>query len=84
MRHDGFNPTVIAENLVDLEKSEVEYFPTGRVMAIDHYVLRPGAGPLPWIFKIPETCRNTTYVNADFVARVGQEKLTGFKFVPLP
>jgi hypothetical protein len=35
---------------------------------------------LPAIFKIPQTRRNTTYVNEAFVELVEENGLTGFRF----
>lgn len=84
MRYWGFNPTKMVEGLLDMNKSDIKYFPGGRVMRVAHYELNPITKPLPWIFKIPETRRNTTYVNQDFVNKVKEHKLTGFKFLDLP
>ena len=54
------------------------------IMAIDNYVLRETGIRLPPIFKIPQTRVNKTYVNDEFIARVNECKLTGFRFQPLP
>ena len=51
---------------------------------IDHYVLRADEKELPPIFRIPQLVRNTTYVSNEFIARVNECKLTGFRFQPLP
>ena len=53
-------------------------------MAIDHYVLRKTGIRLPPVFKIPQTRVNKTYVSDEFIARVNECKLTGFRFQPLP
>ena len=53
-------------------------------MDIDHYALRADTKELPPIFRIPQLVRNTTYVSDEFIARVNECKLTGFRFQPLP
>ena len=83
MQYYGFNPTRIVD-VVDEEKSTIAYFSSGRLMDIDHYVLRADAKELPPIFRIPQLVRNTTYVSDEFIARVNECKLTGFRFQPLP
>ena len=83
MQYYGFNPTRIVD-VVDEEKSTIAYFSSGRLMDIDHYVLRADAKELPPIFRIPQLVRNTTYVSDEFIALVNECKLTGFRFQPLP
>ena len=83
MQYYGFNPTRVV-NVVDEEKSNIAYFSDGGLMDIDHYVLRPDVKELPPIFRIPQLVENTTYVSDEFIARVNECKLTGFRFQPLP
>ena len=83
MQYYGFNPTRIVD-VVDEKNSIIVYFPDGGIMDIDHYVLRADAKELPPIFRIPQLVRNTTYVSDEFIARVNECKLTGFRFQPLP
>ena len=83
MQYYGFNPTRIVD-VVDEEKSTIAYFSDGGLMDIDHYVLRPDVKELPPIFRIPQLVANTTYVSDEFIARVNECKLTGFRFQPLP
>ena len=83
MQYYGFNPTRIVD-VVDEEKSTIAYFSDGGLMDIDHYVLRPDVKELPPIFRIPQLVENTTYVSDEFIARVNECKLSGFRFQPLP
>ncbi len=79
MRYFAFNPTTIVD-LLDEEKSEIARFRSGGVMAVDKHVLLDSVTSLPPIFKIPQTRRNTTYVNEQFVQRVQASGLLGFRF----
>lgn len=79
MRYFGFNPTTVVD-ILDETRSEIVRFSSGRVMAVDRHVLLASVKQLPSIFKIPQTRRNTTYVNEAFVTRVNEAGLTGFKF----
>ena len=83
VQYYGFNPTIILD-LLDEDQSQITYFSSGKIMAIDHYVLRKTGIRLPPIFKIPQTRVNKTYVSDEFIARVNECKLTGFRFQPLP
>ena len=49
-------------------------------MAVDKHILLDSITTLPPIFKIPQTRRNTTYVNEAFVQRVQAHRLQGFRF----
>jgi hypothetical protein len=79
IRYFGFNPTTIVD-ILDESRSEMVYFSSGRVMRVDKHVLLDSVTSLPPIFKIPQTRRNTTYVNEAFVTRVEDTGLTGFRF----
>ena len=79
VKYFGFNPTTVVD-ILDESRSEIVRFSSGRVMAVDRHVLLACVKQLPPIFKIPQTRRNTTYVNEAFVARVKATGLTGFKF----
>lgn len=79
VKYFGFNPTTVVD-ILDESRSEIVRFSSGRVMAVDRHVLLACVKQLPPIFKIPQSRRNTTYVNEAFVARVKATGLTGFKF----
>lgn len=79
IRYFGFNPTTIV-NVLDESRSKIIYFSNGRVMEVEQHVLLEEVKTLPPIFKIPQTRRNTTYVNEDFVNRARATRLTGFRF----
>lgn len=79
IKYFAFNPTTIVDCL-DEAKSDVARFSDGRVMAVDRYHLLDSVIELPPIFKIPQTRRNTTYVNEAFVRVVEKHRLTGFDF----
>ena len=83
MQYYGFNPTRIVD-VVDEKNSTIVYFPDGGIMDIDHYALRADTKELPPIFRIPQLVRSRTYVSDEFIARVNECKLTGFRFQPLP
>ena len=83
MQYYGFNPTRIVD-VVDEKNSTIVYFPDGGIMDIDHYALRTDTKELPPIFRIPQLVRSRTYVSDEFIARVNECKLTGFRFQPLP
>lgn len=79
MRYYAFNATTMVDALDEL-RSEIAYFRSGRVMAVDKHVLLESITSLPPIFKMPQTRRNTTYVNEMFVERAQQNGLLGFRF----
>ena len=79
MRYFAFNATTMVDAL-DESRSEIAYFRSGRVMAVDQHVLLDSVTSLPPIFRMPQTRRNTTYVNEAFVARAQQHGLLGFRF----
>lgn len=79
VQYFGFNPTTIVD-VLDESCSEVRRFRDGRVMAVERHVLLDSVASLPPIFKIPQTRRNTTYVNEEFVRLAEERGLTGFRF----
>lgn len=79
MEYFGFNATAIVD-ILDESRSQIVRFSSGRVMSVSQYMLATSVKQLPPIFKIPQTRRNTTYVNEAFVMRVEEAGLTGFKF----
>lgn len=79
MRYFGFNATTIVDAL-DEEKSKIKRFTDGGVMRVEQHVLRESVTSLPPIFKMPQTRRNTTYVNEQFVEVVQRHGLSGFRF----
>jgi hypothetical protein len=83
VQYVGFNPTTIVD-VLDESRSEVKRFRDGRVMAVERHVLLESIAGLPPIFKIPQTRRNTTYVNEGFVQLAEERKLTGFRFESPP
>lgn len=79
MRYFAFNATTIVD-VLDETRSEIARFRSGGVMAVDKHILLDSVTTLPPIFKIPQTRRNTTYVNEAFVQRVQMSGLLGFRF----
>ena len=79
MRYFAFNATTIVD-VLDEARSEIARFRSGGVMAVDKHVLLDSITTLPPIFKIPQTRRNTTYVNEAFVQRAQASGLQGFRF----
>jgi hypothetical protein len=79
MRYFAFNTTTIVD-VLDEARSEIARFRSGGVMAVDKHILLGSVTALPPIFKMPQTRRNTTYVNERFVAEVQRHRLSGFGF----
>ncbi len=79
MRYFAFNATTMVDAL-DESRSEIKRFSDGGVMRVPKHVLLESITALPPIFKMPQTRRNTTYVNEAFVARAQQHGLLGFRF----
>lgn len=79
MRYYAFNATTMVDAL-DESRSAIAYFRSGGVMAVDKHVLLDSVTSLPHIFRMPQTRRNTTYVNEAFVERAQQHGLQGFRF----
>jgi hypothetical protein len=77
MHYRAFNPTTLVNGLDEIE-SEILRFKDGGVMKVERHVLLSSVQILPPIFKMPQTRRNTTYVNEDFVQRA--QGLLGFRF----
>ncbi len=74
-------------DVLDLEKSRLEYVPIGHLaLRIDYHQFRTDQLAGLSIFQIPERLYSV-YVTEEFVSRVRQSGLKGFKFVkvwPLP
>ena len=79
VQYYGFNPTTIV-NVLDERTSQIKRFSDGGVMRVERHELLDSVTNLPPIFKIPQTRRNTTYVNELFVRLVEDHGLTGFRF----
>jgi hypothetical protein len=79
MRYFAFNATTIVD-VLDEQKSKIKRYTDGGVMRVEQHILRESVTTLPPIFKIPQTRRNTTYVNEAFVQRVQTSGLQGFRF----
>ena len=79
VRYFAYNATTMVDAL-DETRSEIAWFRSGGVMAVDKYVLLESVRTLPPIFKMPQTRRNTTYVNEELVQRVQASELLGFRF----
>lgn len=62
------NTLNIVHNLLDKQKSDISFFPDGRIMKIDSFVFKKRKN-LPPIFKIPETNINT-FVNNEMANRM--------------
>ncbi len=75
-----FNVTRTVDAL-DVERSEVKrYRSSGRIMRVLRYRFHEGRLAGLTIFKIPEEPLKTVFVNRDFVRRVKDARLTGFRF----
>lgn len=79
MSYSAFNATTIVD-VLDEEKSSIKRYTDGGVMRVEKHGLLEMVTTLPPIFKIPQTRRNTTYVNEAFVQRVQASGLQGFRF----
>jgi hypothetical protein len=79
MRYFAFNATTIVD-VLDEQKSKIKRYTDGGVMRVEQHILQESVTTLPPIFKIPQTRRNTTYVNEAFVQRVQTSGLQGFRF----
>lgn len=62
------NTLNVVDNLLDKKKSDISFFPDGRIMKIDFFAFRKRKN-LPPIFKIPETNINT-FVNEEMANRM--------------
>jgi len=78
----AFNVTNVVDAL-DLEDSEIKYFRDGRIMRILHHKFRTEKLIGQHIFKIPQTPLMDVFVTQDFVSRVENANLLGFKFLPV-
>ncbi len=68
---------------LDHDRSEVERFDDGRVMAVDFYAFKPGLLRGKHVFKLPETARIEVLVSNDFKELVEKHCLTGLIFKEL-
>jgi hypothetical protein len=76
------NVTEIRDAL-DVERSEVVRFSSGRVMRVVKYEFFADRLRGASIFRLPELARSDLHVTDDFVTRVSECRLTGFEFTPV-
>jgi hypothetical protein len=62
------NTLNVVQDLLDKKKSDISFFPDGRIMKIDSFTFNKRKN-LPPIFKIPETNINT-FVNEEMASRI--------------
>lgn len=62
------NTLNVVHDLLDKKKSDISFFPDGRIMKIDSFTFSKRKN-LPPIFKIPETNINT-FVNEEMASRI--------------
>lgn len=58
-----FNTFNVVQDILNKKRSDISYFPDGRIMRINSFVFK-NKKELPLIFKIPETNINT-FINED-------------------
>lgn len=77
-------PTCILEDAFDTELSKFKRFrSSGRIMAIDRYVLREPLGGFPLIFRLDPNISGKVFVNQDFCEAVDRLGLVGAEFRPV-
>ncbi|MGH7635195.1 MAG: imm11 family protein, partial [Gemmatimonadaceae bacterium] len=75
----AYNVTRVIDAL-DEKASSIARFPSGNVMSIATYVFRSDLLASVPIFKIPQLPRAHVFVTDEFVSRVAESDLTGFRF----
>ncbi|MGC9357759.1 MAG: imm11 family protein [Anaerolineae bacterium] len=75
----AFNVTRLVD-VLDVENSEVKRFRSGRIMRVLRYSFHEERLADLTIFKIPEEPLKMVFVTRDFVRRVQNKGLTGFRF----
>ncbi|MEM8835732.1 MAG: hypothetical protein AAGD00_07925 [Planctomycetota bacterium] len=74
-------PTCILEDVFDTELSKFKRFPSsGRIMAIDRFVLREPPSGFPLIFRLDPDISGEVFVNQDFCEAVDRLGLVGAEF----
>jgi hypothetical protein len=77
-----FNPLQLVDAL-DEEASELVRFESGRVMAIDRYVFKPGALGDAKVFNVPQLAGFQLYTTRELVDAVAAAGLHGTEFVEI-
>ena len=77
----AFNVTSVVSALS--ARSQVVYYPSGRILDVKEYVLDKTRLTPAAIFKLPETALMDVFVNDEFVAVVESANLSGFSFEPV-
>lgn len=79
----AFNVTSVLD-VLDVDASEIKYFSSGEIMAINRYKLRMvDRLRNATIFKLPQDALISVFVTETFVDAVREGKLSGFYFEPV-
>jgi hypothetical protein len=68
---------------LDLERSEITRYPSGRVMMVDSYVFKVGAFQGKHFTKVLETSQSEVLVSDTFKQAVEKAQLQGLQFAYL-
>ncbi|HEY0601659.1 MAG TPA: DUF1629 domain-containing protein, partial [Herpetosiphonaceae bacterium] len=74
---------LVVLDCLDMDRSEIQYFPSGGIMYIDRYVFEEGCVDEHPIFKIQGAELKEVLVSEQVKAVVEQNHLAGFVFVPI-
>lgn len=80
-KYFAYNVTCMLDAL-DIRSSDIQYFSTGRIMAVRSYVLKHDKISSP-IFKLRQMPMGAVFVTSEFVQAVDKAQLTGFEFKPV-
>ena len=78
----AFNVHTLVDAL-NREKSDLVYYPSGRVLDVNSYVLRGERMGSEAIFKLPDTALMDVFVTDKFLRVVEHQYLLGFSFKPV-
>lgn len=78
----AYNVTRVIDCL-DVDNSQVKRFSDGDIMHVQQYTFFPERITGIPIFKIPQLSRAYVFVTAEFLRRVEDHALSGFRFKPL-
>jgi hypothetical protein len=89
LRLTGKQPEYVAFNVTNMidglnvERSEIVYFPSGKVLDIKRFVFDAGKISTSVMFKIPQMPLAYVFVTETFVSLVRDSNLRGFLFTPV-
>ncbi len=78
----AFNVTNMI-NALNVERSEIVYFASGKVLDIKRFVFNARGIPANGVFKIPQMPLGRVFVTEEFVSIVQESRLRGFLFTPV-